>query len=54
MKKTVDKIPFYRSGWNKILYCIRGLPANKTLENLHSLVPKHFREFYLPYNPLIQ
>jgi hypothetical protein len=22
MKKTVDKIPFYRLGWNKILYYI--------------------------------
>jgi hypothetical protein len=28
MKKTVDKIPFYRLGWNKkycTLYCVKGL-----------------------------
>jgi hypothetical protein len=36
MKKTVDKIPFYRLGWNKYtinLYRLKIAAHNGTLEN---------------------
>jgi hypothetical protein len=37
MKKTVDKIPFYRLGWNKILYAPRRHRMITPIERYPSL-----------------